>query len=815
MNIPTGPDEVLLRAIAQDPKRLSELAGIEPSWVVDEVARLGIEAAFVYHRRAGEQGVLRYATRTAIEREARDLIHARKQDDKRSDELRRGLASVLDSAAAEARIDEHTFREAIDQVREAAMDEIAREGLIRIVDGFRRGGRRATGVAAELRELSGRIQEGEPRGSLVGRLGDEATLVIRDYVRAKKTPGAGYIATPFPRLNELTGGGGRAGRLWLMAAYAKCGKAAPLDTKVMTPTGWREMGQIRVGDLVVNPEGGSARVVGVYPQGRKPVFRVTMSDGTSTRCCDEHLWKVNSAQRIARGLRPRVMPLKEIAKFGNRYFIPVVSRADLWSPGGRRNRPLDPYLLGALLGDGTFASKNNIAFSTADPEMVVSLRSLLPDGVEMIHRSRYDYGFRKTGCGHGGGANPLMVAVRRLGLDRRKSVNKFVPRAYLWAPVEVRLSVLQGLMDTDGSVIPSGAAEFSTVSPYLAEAVCFIARSMGCVVRCGSRVTRYSYRGRKLRGQRSFRVRISPPAGLELFRLPRKASRCGLDSRTPRRGIAKIERIGTVEQQCIALDSKNQLYVTDDLIVTHNTQFAKELVHRAGLSKLGALVVTGEQTKGDVRTMIVARHSHAFIPGGLDMRRLATGKLSRPEERALQATVADIAAGGLGPISYFQAPSGTTIGGDIRALVEATARKHPVDVLMLDHSLLFHPERRQDSEVGRVSEVIREAKQLSLDANGGRGLWVILCHQISRKGKEEADKRGGFHLPRDLAETAEAERSADLVLWAWRDEALIDVAEVRMGIAVDRYGPGDVRGWNAYERFTHAAVLPIEEEPKP
>lgn len=811
MKLDPTPDEIILRGLAQDPKRLAELSAFEPAWFIDEPVRFAFEAAVAYHRRAAEQGLLRYANRAVIERESRAIVAARiKDDDRKVDSTLRAIGTMLDEAGTSDPVDDHTFREAMDSVRIAAQDEVARQGLLEIVDRFRKNkNANPSGTAKELRDLALRISESEPRASLVGTLSAEAAMIVRDYAAAKKTPGAGFIPTPFPRLNELSSGGGRAGRMWVVAAYAKCGKAAPLDTKVMTPTGWKLMGDIRVGDEVVNPAGGSARVVAVFPQGVKPVYRVTMSDGTSTRCCDEHLWSVNTAQRIARGLPSRVIPLKEIAKHKNRYFVPVVKNAELRTKNGARRRLLDPYLLGALLGDGSFAHRNMVTFSTSDPEMVSAVRAASPAGSELIKISRCDYRFRKVSCERSG-PDPVLSAIRRMDLFRRKSGQKIIPRAYLWAPSRVRLALLQGLMDTDGCYTRSGAAEYATVSADLAAGVCFLARSFGCVVRCRTRQTSYTYRGKRLKGQRSFRILISPPPGLPLFRLPRKAAGCGLVSRTPRRGIAKIERIGAVEQQCIALDSENQLYVTDDLIVTHNTMAGKDLIYGVGLAMKGSLVITAEQTKSDVRQLILARHAHKFLRGGIDLRRLSTGRLTKPEERALVATAKDIAAGGLGPISYFQAPSGTTIG-DIKALAESTTRKHPVDAIMIDHSLLFSPSERRDSDVARVSEVIRESKQLSLDANGGRGAWVILCHQISREGKDAADKRGGYHLARDFAGSSEAERSADLAMWLWRDEKLTDISEIRMGIAVDRHGPGDVRGWQAYERFTHGAILPIEE----
>src|SRR5262249_51981583 len=70
------------------------------------------------------------------------------------------------------------------------------------------------------------------------------------------------------------------------------GKAQPLDAKILSPGGWVSMGDIRVGDLVTTPDGGTARVLGVFPQGKKQIYRVHFQDGKWADACGDHLWKV-------------------------------------------------------------------------------------------------------------------------------------------------------------------------------------------------------------------------------------------------------------------------------------------------------------------------------------------------------------------------------------------------------------------------------------------------------------------------------------------------------------------------------------------
>lgn len=231
--------------------------------------------------------------------------------------------------------------------------------------------------------------------------------------------------------------------------------------------------------------------------------------------------------------------------------------------------------------------------------------------------------------------------------------------------------------------------------------------------------------------------------------------------------------------------------------------------HAAVAQKLGVFIATGEQTRSDVRDAMVVRHSHSLTPGGLPFRAVTNGTLNAEQEKILAATVKDLSAGGHGSMSYFQAPGGTTMS-ELRAVAEAAARKRSVDVIVIDHSDLFEPSTVQRSDVSRLAAVIRESKQLSLDFFDGRGAWVILCHQIKREGYEAALKRG-YYVPSDMAGSAEAERSCDVMLWVLRDDQMKEMSEARIGIGLDRRGPGIPKGFAVYERFESAALLPLED----
>lgn len=238
------------------------------------------------------------------------------------------------------------------------------------------------------------------------------------------------------------------------------------------------------------------------------------------------------------------------------------------------------------------------------------------------------------------------------------------------------------------------------------------------------------------------------------------------------------------------------------------SQLALALLYHALRRKFGVFIVSGEQTAKEVRDMLVCRHSHLFTPGGLPIKGIARGTLTPEQEKVLKVTVASLASGRYGPVTYDE-QGGITIS-EIRSMAEAAARRHRVDVIVVDHTDLFEPTERQNSDVGRLAKIMKELKKLALDFADGRGVWVIACHQIKREGYESGIKRG-FYVPSDLAGTAEAERSCDVMTWILRDEKMVEVSEARIGIAIDRRGPGIPRGFSVYERFESAALLEIED----
>ncbi|MFD6162193.1 PhoH family protein [Nocardia sp. NPDC060256] len=411
-------------------------------------------------------------------------------------------------------------------------------------------------------------------------------------------------------------------------AYMR-GRAQPVFTNVLTPTGFRPIGELIVGDLVIGSDGRPTPVLGVYPQGPKEIYRVHTQDGASVLASADHLWSVYTRADRRRGRPPRVLETKEMvgnlrAAHYHRYELPLLSQPVCFEP---RPVPMDPYAMGLMLGDGCMAGQTTPSFTTADVELAASLQAVLPD-VTVRRKSEIDYVLNRTTAP--GDVitleNPVTAVARELGLWGQKSATKFVPSGYLFNSPQVRLAVLQGLLDSDGGPVTQRdrtcRIQYTTTSEQLRDDVLFLVRSLGGVAYWRTRPAAGRRPG--LAGGRSVHHRndayildLRLPPDIQPFRLQRKlANYRTAGGGSPKRYIDRIEPAGTEEAVCIQVAAADSLYVTEDFLLTHNTLNDSFIVldeaqnttaeqMKMFLTRLGfgsKIVVTGDVSQVDLPT---------------------------------------------------------------------------------------------------------------------------------------------------------------------------------------------------------------------
>lgn len=349
---------------------------------------------------------------------------------------------------------------------------------------------------------------------------------------------------------------------------AKGSEALSTDTKIYTPKGLVPIGELVPGDFVIGSDGLPTEVLKVIPQGIRQAYRVNFSDGVSIECDRDHLWAVRSPNGKKRKCPYEVRALKELenlswkktGKYSRfRWHIPLVTPVDFKSDA---ELPLDPYLVGALLGDGTLVQQYP-QFTNIDDELLRHVFSSLPRGVAAKKGARCTY--RITGERRGPKhPNTLKQKLQATGLWGHKAESKFVPDMYKFRPATDRLQILRGLLDTDGWCGKGGKIRFGTVSLRLAEDVVFLVQSLGGL----AKIHRYD---RPKNGNfDSLVVCIFLPHHIAPFGISRKADRlCGF--KTKNRSIVSIEKTTRKEMVCISVAAKDGLYVTESFIVTHNS----------------------------------------------------------------------------------------------------------------------------------------------------------------------------------------------------------------------------------------------------
>lgn len=392
------------------------------------------------------------------------------------------------------------------------------------------------------------------------------TIIASMQARIDKPVAA--TATGLPRLDAALRGGFHEHKFYGVGADQKAGKAQPMNARVLTLAGWKRMGEMQVGDAVASPDGRESIVTGVFPRGVMPVYRVTFSDGRSTECSGDHLWNVNNFRKNEAWETVDTIELQRRTSFVRGCYVPDFCGQF----GSDDSLSLHPYLMGALLGDGSLTNGCPI-ISTADDELLAAVVAVIPTGYIAKHISRYDYRLVRKDRFDGGWLCPNAITkhLEFLMLRGCRSHEKFIPDPYLTATFEARMNLIRGLMDTDGWV-QKGRPGFVTTSKQLANDMVTLIRSIGGQARITERNPSYVYKGERVQGKTAYRVLIRYQRPQDLFKLSRKKEIAHAETKHCGRLVVKsVEYLRNDEVQCISVSHPDGLYVTDDFIVTHNT----------------------------------------------------------------------------------------------------------------------------------------------------------------------------------------------------------------------------------------------------
>lgn len=381
----------------------------------------------------------------------------------------------------------------------------------------------------------------------------------------------------------------RAGGRALIADAPGLGKAQPVDADVLTPTGWKMIGNLNVGDLVITPDNKTATIVGIFPQGKKDIYKVWFNDGSYVESCLEHLWMVSTKDYFRGNNKWKIKSLNEIKNdlyFTNttrcKWFIPQVSPIELPQ---YKKLPIHPYLLGVLLGDGNLTT-GRIKLTSKDPEIIKFIEeNCLSNTMKITQSTVRDIEYTLVRNDKKPFINEIKLELSKLEMMGKYAHEKTIPSVYMNASLTNRIDLFNGLMDTDGWCSTNKALQYGSTSKTMAFQVKELVESFGGTARVS--IKNPSYKGKIYRP--FYILTIALPVQIIPFKLTRKLS--AYTSRTkyiPKRFITKIEFSRNVDAKCISLDENGPLYITNNYTVTHNTAQA---IAYAQLHNLKTLIV--------------------------------------------------------------------------------------------------------------------------------------------------------------------------------------------------------------------------------
>lgn len=344
-------------------------------------------------------------------------------------------------------------------------------------------------------------------------------------------------------------------------------KALSLNTQIPTPKGNVRLGDLTVGDMVYSRTGKSTVITHESEIFHKPMYKITLEDGRELLVSEDHInivhkrhnggwkeWNLTTNELLAKGVTyKRTVSYRSPKGYESKWYIPTAKAIELPAI----ECPIDPYTVGAILGDGSIDKK--VGFTRMHshvndlPHWLNTLEGSTPDNVYHDKRNPNTVSFGLRGIGK---------RVKQF-IGTANVYGKRVPQELLWGSIEQRKEVLKGLLDTDGTVGTSGYALFTTVSEGLANDVAWLVRSLGGEVKFS-----------KTNGKHyvlSIRTDFNP------FKLKRKA-----DKWKPclygRVAIKSIEPIPLEPSKCIAVSDETHSFLAEDFIVTHNTTVLHEYV---------------------------------------------------------------------------------------------------------------------------------------------------------------------------------------------------------------------------------------------
>lgn len=588
---------------------------------------------------------------------------------------------------------------------------------------------------------------------------------ISDIERTKKNGGTpeNLIKTNIIDLDRLIGGIAK-GNLTILAGRSSMGKALPLDTKILTNTGWVKNKDLKIGDHIIDPFGKETKVIGVFPQGIRQCYKLIFIDGREIEADENHLWEVF----FYRWKKAKIINTKKLSILLNKphYKNGLAIRFFSGEYGVEKDFLIHPYLLGVLLGDGSL--QKTCRWCKPDLFIKEKIESLIRDDYRVSCQSSKKNIFAIVKKKKKPNKNLYIEELKKLELLSKRSNEKFIPEIYLHASMQQRLDLLNGLLDTDGGVVnKNGSVEYSTSSPILAKQVQQLAFSLG--FRCRVQEGKTFLNGVQKRNR--FRLVFDGKNYLQLFSTPVKKEKLNKNKRIRKYlTIVDCKKTTKKETQCIMVNNESHLYVAENYITTHNTSLSLQIALNISKQNYNVLFFSQEMCYNEQADKILSNLAR------LDSFSLKECNVNEQDMEKIKKVVAENKIKSL----YINDSSGIN-AQDIRKTCRIFEKKYgKIDLIVVDHLQIMSDVDKTNNRVLELSNISMDCKKIAKDFNCG----FLLLSQLSRKTEERED-----HQPRidDLRESGAIEQNADLILSIYRESYYIERELSRTKFEDDRF----------------------------
>jgi hypothetical protein len=533
------------------------------------------------------------------------------------------------------------------------------------------------------------LEHGDNRDDSINVLDNYKDILVEDFRKPIKTGISG--------LDEIMNGGLAKGELGVILAPFGVGKAGPNSSKIYTPNGFTTYGEIKTDDLVIGSNGKSQKVIGVYPQGKKEIFKVSFNDDTFTYCCKEHLWFVTTENN-----EKKVISTEEIINnFNQEYVVPIVKPIEFFE----KEVNIHPYVFGLLINN---KNKNISVIDLKDVELISKINSYHETIVNtyFLDVEVDDVLVKKE-----------MKTIKILYIDDEISAfklaeNRTIPDKYLYNSLENRIQLLQGILDGYGTCLENGKIKLQLNSKTLAKDVRDLVLSLGMMCNLVSLNDEHE-------------LLIEPiNNGFSLFTVKEKLKNIKFNDNQYKKYITEISFSHSEEATCIMVENNDHLYVTDDYILTHNTTMITKLANTAMNEGKNVLQIFFE----DMPKIIQRKHISCWT--GIDLNNLSLNKeeiIKFCEEKQKESK------NGKGQLKLKKFSSdGTTIPIVKQYIRKKISEGFKPDIVLLDYIDCVQPSKQYDDNNVGEGSVMRQFESMLAEfdiagwtaVQGNRCIWV-------------------------------------------------------------------------------------------